>query len=82
MASPETGVSLSAFVADSVHRSSAVHQSRMSSQRQKSSGLAFVLLLAAQYYVFLLVGTVVIVKAFDTVTIEVCDSSIAKQRYN
>lgn len=73
VAPPESGVNLIAFVADSVYRSSAVYQSRMSSQQRKSNGLAFVLLLAAQYYVFLLIGTVVIVKAFDTITVKVCD---------
>lgn len=82
MATLEIDVGSSAFVADSVHRSSAVHQSRMSSQRRRCSGLAFVLLLSAQYYVFLLIGTIVIVKAFDTMTIQVCDPFIMKQRHD
>jgi hypothetical protein len=82
VATLETEVSSSAFAEDSVHRSSAIHQSRMSSQRRRCSGLAFVLLLSAQYYVFLLIGTIVIVKAFDTMTIQVCGPSIMKQRYD
>jgi hypothetical protein len=82
VASPESALGLNTSVAHSVPRSPAFKQSRMSSQRRRCGGLAFVLLLFAQYYIFAFVGTVAIVKAFDTTTIQVCNSSIVQQRHN
>jgi hypothetical protein len=54
----------------------------MSSQQRRYGSLAFVLLLFAEFYIFAFVGTVAILKAFDTTTIQVCNSSIVQQRHN